>query len=195
MRTQRLTFVGFGNTGSNSISYSCDAGDRLIQAVASSSGTISRSYDGLDRLISEVTPQGSVSYSYDAAGRRTSMAVSGQSAAVSYSYDNANRLTQITQGSANVTIVPDGDSRRQSLTLPNDVKMAYSFDAASQLTGIAYTQGSTTLGALSYAYDLGGAADERWGEFCTDECAAGDFLGELQREQSAYKLEWRDVHL
>lgn len=116
---------------------------------------ITRGYDGLDRLISEVTPQGSVSYSYDAAGRRTSMSVSGQNA-ISYAYDNANRLTQITQGSANVAIVPDSEGRRQSLTLPNSVKMAYSYDAASQLTGITYTQGSNTLGSLSYAYDLAG---------------------------------------
>lgn len=83
------------------------------------------------------------------------MSVSGQSA-ISYSYDNANRLTQITQGSANVTIVPDSDGRRQSLTLPNGIKMAYSYDAASQLTGIMYTQGSNTLGSLSYAYDPAG---------------------------------------
>ena len=135
--------------------YSYDAGDRLVQAVDSVTGTITRSYDGLDRLTSEVSPRGSVSYSYDAAGRRTSMTVSGQ-AAVTYQHDNANRLTQITQGSATVAIAPDSDGRRQSVMLPNGVNMTYGYDAASQLTGINYKLGGNTLGNLTYAYDLAG---------------------------------------
>jgi YD repeat-containing protein len=70
--------------------------------VDSIAGTITRTYDGLNRLTSETTPQGSVSYTYDAAGRRTSMTVFGQPT-VNYSYDNANRLLQITQGSSIVS--------------------------------------------------------------------------------------------
>jgi RHS repeat-associated protein len=150
---------GFGTTAGptyeSTINYSYDAGDRLIQAVDSVTGTISRSYDGLDRLTSEVSPRGSVNYAYDAAGRRTSMAVSGQTA-ITYGFDNANRLTQISQGSANVSFGYDNDSRRTSLTLPNGVSMNYSYDAASQLSGITYKNGSTTLGNLTYAYDLAG---------------------------------------
>jgi RHS repeat-associated protein len=83
------------------------------------------------------------------------MAVSGQTA-ITYGFDNANRLTQISQGSANVSFGYDNDSRRTSLTLPNGVSMNYSYDAASQLSGITYKNGSTTLGNLSYAYDLSG---------------------------------------
>jgi YD repeat-containing protein len=76
-----------------------DAGDRLTQAVDSITGTIIRSYDLLDRLTDEQSPQGEVSYLYDNAGRRQSMTVFGQTA-VSYSFDNANRLTGITQGTS-----------------------------------------------------------------------------------------------
>lgn len=50
----------------------------------------------------------------------------------------------------------DGDGRRTSTTLPNGVAMNYSYDAASELTGITYTLGSSTLGTLSYAYDAAG---------------------------------------
>src|SRR5229473_5704965 len=142
-------------TYESTISYSYDAGDRLILAVDSVTGTISRTYDGLNRLTSEVTPQGSVSYAYDAAGRRTSMSVSGQTA-ITYGFDNANRLTQISQGSANVSFGYDTDSRRTSLTLANSLTLNYGYDAASQLTGISYTLGSNTLGNLTYAYDLEG---------------------------------------
>jgi RHS repeat-associated protein len=109
----------------------------------------------LDRNNAAPAPPGSVSYAYDAAGRRTSMSVSGQTA-VNYTFDNANRLTQISQGSANVSFGYDNDSRRTSLTLPNGVALNYGYDAASQLTGINYTLGTNTLGNLTYAYDLAG---------------------------------------
>jgi YD repeat-containing protein len=102
-----------------------------------------------------VTPQGTVSYTYDAAGRRTSMTVAGQST-VNYTYDNANRLTQITQGTSTVTIAYDNAGRRTSLTLPTGTSLAYTYDAASQLTGLTYQQGQTVLGTLTYTYDNNG---------------------------------------
>ena len=46
----------------------------------------------LDRLIEEVTPEGTVTYAYDDANRRATMTVAGQST-VSYTYDDADRLT------------------------------------------------------------------------------------------------------
>jgi YD repeat-containing protein len=55
-----------------------------VQVQDSVGGTITRSYDGLDRVVSETTPQGTVSYTYDAAGRRLTM-----QAQVSYSHDDA----------------------------------------------------------------------------------------------------------
>ncbi len=52
-------------------------------------------------LTSETTPQGSISYTCDVAGRRTSMTVAGQPEA-DYSHDNDNRLTQIAQGTTTI---------------------------------------------------------------------------------------------
>ncbi|MGH7877984.1 MAG: hypothetical protein ACREQD_00650, partial [Candidatus Binataceae bacterium] len=54
-------------------------------------------YDGLDNLTDEQTPQGEVTYGYDAARRRSSTQVVGQGA-VSYGWGNASRLTSITRG-------------------------------------------------------------------------------------------------
>src|SRR6266699_236707 len=71
-------------------------------------------------------------------------------------YDNANRLTRISQGSANVSFGYDNDSRRTSLTLPNNVTLNYGYDALSQLTGVTYMLGTNTLGNLTFAYDLAG---------------------------------------
>jgi RHS repeat-associated protein len=133
--------------------------------VDSIAGTIMRTYDGLNRLTSETTPQGSVSYTYDAAGRRTSMTVFGQPT-VNYSYDNANRLLQIAQGSSVVSFTYDAAGRRTSLTLPNGVLVEYAYDAASRLTSITYKQnGTTVLGDLTYEYDQNGNRTKIGGSF------------------------------
>jgi len=157
----RPTSAGFGAsianpTGySSTIAYTWDAGNRLTQALDSASGTIASSFDGLDRLTQEQSPQGQVSYTYYANGLRQSMTAQGQ-AAVSYTYDNADRLTQISQGGAAVAFTYDTANRRTSLTLPNGVQVNYGYDNGSQLTGITYQRAGTSLGNLTYAYGANG---------------------------------------
>jgi YD repeat-containing protein len=102
----RRTFAGFGYNGSSYesiINYNRDIGDRLTSAVDSIARTVTRAYDGLNRRIQEVAPQGTVNYAYDSAGRRTNMtatpAGTGQSTVNHvYTWDNANRLTNLVQG-------------------------------------------------------------------------------------------------
>jgi uncharacterized protein RhaS with RHS repeats len=60
----------------STISYTYDAADRLTEVVDSLAGTIDRTYDDFDRLTNETTPMGSVSYTHDLDGRRTSMSIS-----------------------------------------------------------------------------------------------------------------------
>ena len=84
----RRTFAYLGQNGSqyqDTINYSWDAGNRLTQAVDSVAGTISRqysngtpAYDGLDDLLQETTPQGTINYTYDSTRRRQTMTVAGQ---------------------------------------------------------------------------------------------------------------------
>lgn len=83
------------------------------------------------------------------------MSATGQ-APVNYSYDNDSRFVQIAQGASTVGFAYDSNGRRTMLTLPNGVTMSYSYDTASQLTGINYTLGATLLGNLAYSYDLAG---------------------------------------
>jgi uncharacterized protein RhaS with RHS repeats len=73
--------------------------------------------------MAETTPAGTVSYGYDAAGRRTRLSVSGQ-ADVLYAYDAADRLTQIAQGTNVVTFAYGNANRRTKVTLPNNVLVA-----------------------------------------------------------------------
>jgi RHS repeat-associated protein len=135
--------------------YTYDAGDRLSEIDDSISGVVGRDYDLLNRLIEETTPEGTVTYSYDGANRRATMTVAGQTQ-ISYGYDNADRLTSITQGSGSVGFAYDSADRRTVLTLPNGVTIESSHDAASQVTGLTYKLGATTLGDLTYTYDLAG---------------------------------------
>jgi RHS repeat-associated protein len=149
----RLTEVTFDDT--STIEYTYDAGDRLTQIVDSVNGTIIRKYDGLDRLTEETTPQGTITYTYDDDGRRATMTVDGQTT-VSYTYDAAHRLTAITQGSASVAITYDNADRRSTVTFPNEIVATYGYDNANQLTSLTYTLDETTLGTLTYTYDLAG---------------------------------------
>ncbi len=161
----RRIFAGFGQSGSNyesTISYNWDGGNRLTGATDSIAGAITRVPDLLDRLTSETTPQGSITYGYDNANRRTTMQVGGQPQ-VLYGWDNANRLTGITQGSSAVGISYDNANRRTSLTLPNGVTVGYSFDGGSRITGLTYSAGSAQLGNLTYGYDADGRVTSKGG--------------------------------
>src|SRR3989442_6777820 len=71
----RPTLVTYADTSTTA--YTWDAGHRLTQIADSISGTITRTYHDLDHLTSETTPQGSVSSTYDAGGRRTGRTVAG----------------------------------------------------------------------------------------------------------------------
>jgi RHS repeat-associated protein len=170
---KRLTFAGFGKTVQgksttyqSNVSYTYDGGNRLTQAVDSASGTVSETFDGLDRMISQTTPLGVISYTYDNAGRRSSMTVAGQTQ-VSYTFDAADRITQIIQGTGGVSIGYDTANRRTSLTLPNGIAAAYSYDNASRLMGISYSLGSSGLGSLNYSYDAAGRRSTSSGTLAT----------------------------
>jgi len=106
-------------------------------------------------VTAEITPQGTVEYTYDSVGRRATMTVPGQ-ALVTYTYDDADRLTGITQGASSVTLAYDAADRRTSLTLPNGSATTYEYNDADQFTTLRYWQGSIELGGLTYSYDLGG---------------------------------------
>jgi RHS repeat-associated protein len=153
----RLSFVGFGTepepSYESTITYLRDKGNRLLSIADSSSGTVTRTYDGLDRMVAETTQLGTLTYEYDAAGRRTEVTVSGQPP-VSYTYDAADRLTGLSRGPDSVSLAYDDANRRTNTLLPNGVSVDYEYDELSRPTSITYANGS--LGALTYLYDTDG---------------------------------------
>jgi RHS repeat-associated protein len=168
----RRTFAGYGTvpgpTYESTVNYTYDGGNRLSKIVDSTSGTITPVFDGLDRLTSETTPQGSVAYQYDNDSRLTSASVTGQTS-VCYSYDTASRLTGIGQGtcpvSTNSTILTyDNASRRNTLTLPNGIVLTYGYDNDSRINSMSYKLGtSTSVGTLTYQYDAAGRRTQMGG--------------------------------
>jgi RHS repeat-associated protein len=167
----RQTFVGHNTvfngkqpSYSDTITYAYDAANRITEAADSVGGAVIMAFDDVNRLTTEITPQGTFSRGFDSAGRQISATIAGQPQ-LSYSYDNANRLTQITQATSSVTLSYDNDDRRTSLTMPNGVTVSYSYDGDSHLTGITYQVGGTTLGNLNYSYDQRGQRTQVGGSF------------------------------
>ncbi len=153
----------------SSTNYLYDKANRLTAVQDSIAGNITRAYDNrFDTLTQEVTPEGTVSYSYLANGLRRTMTPSGGTA-ITYGYDAANRLASISQAAGagggpipaavqTVTMGYDTAGRQTSLKLPNGIQITYGYDNASQLTGITYkkSDATTVIGTLTYTYDANG---------------------------------------
>lgn len=129
-----------------------DAASRIVQATDSAVGMIANQYDRLNRLVAQITNQGTVNYEYDLIGRRTRMTVPGQ-LPVTYEYDAASRLTQILQALQVVNFSYDALGRKTRTTLPNGVFTNYQYNANSRLTALTYHNASGVLGNLTYQYD------------------------------------------
>jgi RHS repeat-associated protein len=133
-----------------------DSLGHLTRVNDSVSGVVEFGHDVLGRLAREVTPQGALSYEYDAASRRTRVTVAGQPDVI-YRYDRASQLRQVQQGSDVVIIDYDRAGRRAKLTLPNGTSTEYTYDRAGQLTNLTYKRrDGTILDMVSYAYDASG---------------------------------------
>jgi RHS repeat-associated protein len=136
----------------------------LRNIADSLSGTIIRGFDDFDHLTSENTAQGTISYQYDAGGRRIGMTVAGQPA-TSYGYDEADRITQVTTATSPLLFGYDAANRRTSLTLPGGVAISYRYDPASQITDLEYENASGLIGNLQYSYDQVGHVAQLAGSY------------------------------
>lgn len=167
-RTKTTTFPD----GSKA-TYTYDAGNRMRTLTDTGAvGTLSWDYDEADALIVESGPQGAVGYTHDAIGRRTEMRAAAQ-AKVSYTYDAADRLRQLDQGMESVQFAYDGADRLSSLTLPNGIEVAHSYDAGSQLTGLAWQKpGQPAVGTLGFGYDSNGQIINQSGSFASQTLPA-----------------------
>jgi RHS repeat-associated protein len=133
-----------------------DVASRRIGLLDSLAGAIDWTYDDLDRLTSEVSPQGTIQYAYDRVGQRRSM-TAGDQAVTSYTYDDVGNLTLISRGDQMVRFQFDDAGQRTSTILPNGIEATYKYDVAGQLVRLDYMDRSgVSVFDASYAYDESG---------------------------------------
>jgi RHS repeat-associated protein len=194
----RVATIGFGATTSNPTAYTStvtltwDAGNRLTNIVDVQGGqttTITRVYDDLNRLTREITEQGEVDYTYDNAGRRTSMTVKNGSPGalvaqptISYTWDDANRLTLITQaaGASNNNVAQtvgftyDDANRLTQVTYTGGQSTTYTYTDAGEVQSITYKKpDGSVIATGSYTYDGAGRRTSVSGDLATFVQASG----------------------
>ena len=114
---------------------SSDTYDNFSNLLTASNGamTIINTWDARGRLILQAGPNGTVSYSYDAASRRTGLGWP-DAFYVAYDYNAASQLTAIRENGATsgvgvlATFTYDDLGRRTQLTRGNGTVTDYSFD-------------------------------------------------------------------
>lgn len=127
------------------------------QSMVDASGTTNYTYDLRDRLTQRATPEGTLSYLYDAAGNLTSIQSSNASGTtVNYAYDPLNRLSTVKDNrlaSGTTSYAYDNVGNLSGYQYPNGVQSKYSYNMLNRLTNLGVASSGSTI--ASYAYTLG----------------------------------------
>ncbi|MCR9130468.1 MAG: hypothetical protein NXI12_13190, partial [Alphaproteobacteria bacterium] len=119
-------------SGTADTSYTYDLHNNLI-SVTSDGRTITNTFNALGDHLSQAGPNGTVSYLYDAAGRRERMSWPDGNY-VTYSWNVASQLTHIRENGASsglgvlAAFTYDDQGRRTALTRGNGTQTTYSFE-------------------------------------------------------------------
>jgi RHS repeat-associated protein len=139
--------------GEPPVSFTYDrAGQRT--SMTDATGTTLYAYDARHRLLTKQTPQGTLTYTYDAAGNLASVRSSNAGGlSVNYAYDALDRVESVVDnrlGGA-TTYGYDAVGNPLSSTAANGVQTAYAYDALYRPTQVTHARG----GALaSFAQTL-----------------------------------------
>jgi RHS repeat-associated protein len=147
------------------------------KTMADASGTTTWNYDNRDRVISKITPQGTLTYTWDPHSNVASVTSSNANGvSVAYGYDSLNRLSGVTDNrlASQTTYTYDNVNNLATFTYPNGMLHSYAYDAKDQLTGLQVgkvpgvfanytetfgdaghklTNGELSGRAVAYAYD------------------------------------------
>jgi RHS repeat-associated protein len=127
------------------------------ETMQDAGGITNYTYDNRDRLLAKATPQGTLNYTYDAAGNLT-LITSGNAggAQMSYTYDARNRLASVTDRQGTTTYGYDQAGNLAGFLYPNGVQTTYTYNALNRLISVAGTRGGILAG---YSYTLGPAGN------------------------------------
>ena len=150
------------------VTNSYDNFNNLITASQTGS-SVTWGYDALGRVTSEAQGLGTVSHTYDTAGRRTQLTYPGASFYVNYQYFDDGRLKLIglngatTGANVQATFYDDQLGRRTSMcrgtgtasSCASVARTTYGYDAVSRMTGLTHdlvTGGSANDASWTLAY-------------------------------------------
>ena len=143
--------------------------DGKRKTMSDASGTTTWNYEPLTgRLQSKVTPQGTLSYTYDLAGNlKTVLSSNEGGVSVTYAYDDLNRLQSANDSSGATTYTYDDVGNLKSYAYPNGVSHIYTYNALNRLTDLAVSCGTADPGcgpsgqnvSATYHYQLGAAGN------------------------------------
>ena len=129
-----------------------DVGTR--SRMTDASGTTTYGYDLRNRLLTKATPEGTLTYTYDASGNVASIDSSNANGtSVAYAWDAANQLVSVTDNRLGgmTTAAYTATGRRASLAQPNGVSATYAYDSLDRVLSMAWKKGAAPAFA-SWAY-------------------------------------------
>jgi fibro-slime domain-containing protein/RHS repeat-associated protein len=131
----------------------------LRKSMTDASGTTTYTYDSRDRLLTKVTPQGTLTYTYGPTGNLTSMTSSNANGvSVTYTDDALNRLATVKDNhqSGMTSYSYDANGNLAGYSNPNGVQTTTTYNALNRLTNVSVSKSAPIA---SYAYTLGAAGN------------------------------------
>jgi RHS repeat-associated protein len=145
--------------GEPAVTYSYTA-TGMRRSMTDASGTTAYTYDQRDRLLTKQTPQGTLTYTHNAAGRLTSMRSSNAGGIwVDYTYDDLHRLESVIDhrlAAGTTAYSYDVVGNLKSDLRPNGVRADYTYDALNRLANLGVTRAGTTQASYGYTLDRTG---------------------------------------
>ena len=172
--TTRYTYDDFGrvikttNALGNTSEVTYDESGNVLTSTDFGGNLTTYTYDNLDRVSSKTTPDGTVSYTYTADGKLSTVTDSTGTTTftynnmdgltrvdypdgnyVSYKYDKSNRLTKVSTAFGDTAYQYDALDRITRVVDRNGYATVYEYDANGNRTAVKYANGLT----VSYEYD------------------------------------------
>jgi len=138
----RLTLKNLPGTEPD-VTYAYDLIGRMTSA-SQTGNALSWTYDALNRNLTQVSPLGTITSTWDIGGRRTQLDLPG-SFSSTYTYLVTGETKEIKEGASTVlvTFTYDDLGRRTNLARANTTATGYSYDTISRLTGLTQDLAST----------------------------------------------------